>query len=361
MHVAAIFPQLVPAALSLYLRWFPLRQALSRNPIEIEGGMATETLAQYSLSEFAVDVRLGLTKDGQKEIPSKYFYDEVGSALFEVITTLPEYGLFRADERLLRENAETVAETLSPGQVVVAELGSGSGRKTFWMLEALAKRQPVVYRPIEISQKALEQCSKGSGQLHNVQVRPLQEPYLDGLLSVAAARRPGDQLLVLFLGSTIGNFESRAAEQFLSEVRRRLVPGDSLLLSADLEKPLGQLLAAYDDPLGVTASFNLNVLARMNRELDADFDLSGFRHLARYDAAERRVEMHLLSTRAQRVAIPRAHCSVSFVEGETIWTESSHKYQPEQLKQMGCRNGFRPIRQWLDPEWAFAQTLFVAE
>ena len=322
--------------------------------------MATSTLAKYSLSEFAEDVRSGLTKDGQKEIPSKYLYDEVGSALFEVITVLPEYGLFRADERLLRQNAETIAASLS-SRVVVAELGSGTGKKTFWLLDALATRRPIVYRPIEISQKALDQCSKELRQIQNVNVKPLQQPYLDGLFSVAAARQPGEQVLVLFLGSTIGNFGWQAAELFLAEVRQALIPGDALLLSADLEKPLSQLLPAYDDPLGVTASFDLNVLARMNRELDADFDLSAFRHLGRYDTAERRVEMHLLSTRAQRVAIPRAHCSVSFVEGETIWTESSHKYRPEELKEMGRRCGFRPLRQWLDAEWAFAQTLFVAQ
>jgi L-histidine N-alpha-methyltransferase len=323
--------------------------------------MATPTLAKYSLSEFAEDVRWGLTKDGQKEILSKYLYDEVGSALFEVITVLPEYGLFRADERLLKENAKSIAASLECEAIVVAELGSGTGRKTAWLLDALAKKQPIVYSPIEISAKALDQCSKELGQLHNVDVRPLQQPYLDGLLSVAAARAAGEQLLVLFLGSTIGNFERRAAELFLTEVRQALMPGDALLLSADLEKPLSRLLPAYDDPLGVTASFDLNVLARINRELEADFDLSAFRHLARYDAAERRVEMHLLSTRAQRVTIPRAHCSVPFIEGETIWTESSHKYRPEELKEMGRRSGFRPLRQWLDAEWAFAQTLFVAE
>jgi L-histidine Nalpha-methyltransferase len=323
--------------------------------------MATPTLAKYSLSEFAEDVRWGLTKDGQKEIHSKYLYDEVGSALFEVITVLPEYGLFRADERLLRENAESIAASLECEAIVVAELGSGTGRKTAWLLDALAKKLPIVYSPIEISAKALDQCSKELGQIHNVELRPLQQPYLDGLLSVAAARKPGEQLLVLFLGSTIGNFEWRAAELFLTEVRQALIPGDTLLLSADLEKPLSQLLPAYDDPLGVTACFDLNVLARMNRELDANFDLSAFRHLARYDAAERRIEMHLLSTRAQRVTIPRANCSVPFIEGETIWTESSHKFRPKELKEMGRRSGFRPLRQWLDAEWAFAQALFVAE
>lgn len=323
--------------------------------------MAAEALAQCALTEFAIDVRLGLTKKGQKEIPSKYLYDEVGSALFEAITVLPEYGLFRADERLLRQNAETVAATLLPGRVVVAELGSGSGRKTFWILDALAREQLTVYHPIEISPKSLEQCSRELGQLRNVEVKAVQLPYLEGLSSVAAARIPGERLLVLFLGSTIGNFNGCAAERFLTEVRQALTVGDALLLSADLEKPLSQLLPAYDDPLGVTASFDLNVLARMNRELEADFDLSAFRHLARYDEAERRIEMHLISTRAQAVAIPQARCSVSFVEGETIWTESSHKYGPGEVMEMGRRSGFRPLKQWIDREWAFAQTLFVAE
>jgi L-histidine Nalpha-methyltransferase len=323
--------------------------------------MLVDTLAQDSITEFATDVRQGLTKKGQKEIPSKYLYDEVGFALFEVITLLPEYGLFRADERLLRENAETIAATLEPERVVVAELGSGSGRKTFWTLQALARRQATVYHPIEISPKALDQCSRELSQLHNVSVRPVRQPYLEGLLSVAAARKSGERLLVLFLGSTIGNFHECAAQRFLTEVRQVLTAGDALLLSADLEKPPAQLLPAYDDPLGVTASFNLNVLARMNRKLESDFDLSAFRHLARYDEQERRIEMHLVSTRAQIVTIPRAGCSVSFTEGETIWTESSHKYQPGELMKMGRRSGFRPLRQWLDREWAFAQTLFVAD
>jgi L-histidine Nalpha-methyltransferase len=322
--------------------------------------MASATLAQKSLTEFAVDVRLGLTKTGQKEIPSKYLYDEVGSVLFEVITVLPEYGLFRADERLIRQNAQAIAAMLPAEHIVVAELGSGSGRKSSLVLEALAKEEPAVYRPIEISAKALDQCLKEMGQLNNVEVRPLQQTYIDGLISVAAERTPGERLVVLFLGSTIGNFESCAAANFLAEMRRLLEPGDALLLSTDLEKPVSQLLPAYDDPLGVTAAFDLNVLARINRELDADFDLCSFRHAARYDAAHRRVEMHLVSTHSQRVTIPRAKCEVSFAEGETIWTESSHKFHPGEVIEMGRRSGFRVLRQWLDYEWPFAQTLFVA-
>src|SRR5438445_13665800 len=147
--------------------------------------MLVETPAQESIAGFGIDARLGLTKKGQKGIPSKYLYDEVGFALFEVITLLPEYGLFRADERLLRENAETIAAALEPERVVVAELGSGSGRKTSWMLEALATQRPTVYHPIEISRKALDQCSRQFGQLRNVEIRPVQQPYLQGVLSVA--------------------------------------------------------------------------------------------------------------------------------------------------------------------------------
>lgn len=323
--------------------------------------MLIETLQPSSIAEFAADVRAGLMKEGQKEIPSRYFYDEVGSALFEAITTLPEYGLFRADERLLRENAGEISRSLPPGPVVVAELGSGSGKKASWVLEAFARRQPIVYRPIEVSQSALEQCSRELGRLHNVSVRPLQQPYLDGLISVASERRPGERLLVLFLGSTIGNFERQEAERFLADVRRIIEAGDALLLGVDLEKPVSQLLPAYDDPLGVTASFNLNLLARINRELDADFDLSAFCHAARYDEEQHRIEMHLVSKRAQTARIPRAGCSVALAAGESVWTESSHKYLPDEAMEMGRRNGFRPERQWIDPEWAFAETLFFAE
>lgn len=323
--------------------------------------MLTHAPAQYSVSEFAADARLGLTKDGQKEILSKYLYDEIGSELFEVITLLPEYGLFRADQRLLRENAHAIVRSVMPEHVVVAELGSGSGKKTSWLLEALAKRQQTAYHPIEISQKALDQCWKELRQIPNLRINSRRQPYLEGLLSVAAGRRRGERLLVLFLGSTIGNFDRPVAERFLQEVRRVLAASDTLLLGTDLEKPASQLLPAYDDALGVTAAFNLNVLARMNRELDADFDLSAFRHRAHYNSEERRIEMHLESTRVQTVEIPRSGCSVSFLKGETIWTESSHKYRREEVVDMARRSGFGLLKQWIDPEWAFAESLFIAE
>lgn len=322
--------------------------------------MATTVLAQYSQSDLAADVRAGLVRPGQKELPSKYLYDEVGSALFEVISALPEYGLTRADEYLLRRHAGEIVGRLE-SQVLVAELGSGSGKKTRWILEALASRQFTTYCPIEISPTALARCESELGQIEYVSIVGYERPYLDGLLAAAASRREKQHLLVLFLGSTIGNFDRDAGERFLTEVRRILRPGDALLLGTDLEKPRPQLLAAYSDSIGVTAAFNLNLLARINRELDADFDLSAFRHEVRYDEHERRVEMHLRSTRDQCVAIPRAGCAVFFAEGETIWTESSHKYRAEEIPVMGRRTGFRCDAQWLESEWLFAENLLVAE
>jgi L-histidine Nalpha-methyltransferase len=322
--------------------------------------MFTETIAQYSIAEFAGEVRAGLTRPGQKELPSKYFYDEVGSALFEVITLLPEYGLSRADERLLREHAEAMVRPLSSAPLVVAELGSGSGKKTRWILEAIARREPTTYYPIEISPAALTQCAKELGQLDRVSVIGVERAYVEGLASVVADRRADQRLLVLFLGSTIGNFDRGPAQKFLGEVRRRLQPGDALLLGADLVKPLEQLLRAYDDSLGVTAAFNMNLLARINRELGADFDLRAFEHFARYDEIERRIEMHLVSRRRQEVSIPGAGCSVFFKEGETIWTESSYKYTADEIVQMGETCGFRAETQWVDEEWPFAETLMIA-
>ena len=322
--------------------------------------MATAVIAQHSRPDLAGEVRAGLCRPGQKELPSKYLYDEIGSALFEVVSVLPEYGLTRADERLLQRHAADIVSRLKP-QVLVAELGSGSGKKTRWLLEALAARQCTTYCPIEISPTALARCETELGQIACVSIVGFERPYLDGLLAAAARRNENDHLLVLFLGSTIGNFDRDAGERFLTEVRRILFPGDALLLGTDLEKPLPQLLAAYDDPLGVTAAFNLNLLARINRELGANFDLRAFRHEARYNTAHQRVEMHLRSMRDQTVAIPRSRCSVSFLKDETIWTESSHKYRAEAIPAMAQRNGFRCDSQWIDAEWPFAESLLIAE
>jgi dimethylhistidine N-methyltransferase len=322
--------------------------------------MLTQSIVASPTYEFAADVRAGLTKPQQKELLSKYLYDDVGSALFEVISFLPEYGLTRADERLLRRHSRDIVELL-PTPVAVAELGSGSGKKTRWILEALCRRQRTSYYPIEISHTALAMCARELGDIDSVSILGFEREYLDGLLEVAAQRRRGQHLLVLFLGSTIGNFDRPAGVNFLREVRHILVPGDAMLLGTDLEKSSSQLIAAYDDPLGVTAAFNLNLLARINRELEADFDLSHFKHVARINHEARSVEMHLLSTHQQTVTIPGSELLVEFLEGETIWTESSHKYSADDAFQLARDSGFVCRAQWLDDEWPFAESLLIAQ
>ena len=322
--------------------------------------MATPALSLRHVSEFAADVRAGLTKPGQRELPSKYLYDEVGSALFEAISVLPEYGLTRADARLLQKYAREIVGRL-PSPLLVAELGSGSGKKTRWILEALARRQKTYYYPIEISPHALAACEKELGQIDLVSVVGYERPYLEGLRAVAEGRNQWDHLLALFLGSTIGNFDRDAGELFLREMREILRPGDALLLGVDLEKSGELQLLAYDDPAGVTAAFNLNLLARMNRELGADFNLQAFEHRAPYNHAERRIEMHLVSRCSQHVSIPGAGCNVFFDRGETVWTESSYKYRTAEVLQMAREVAFRPDAQWQDGEWPFAETLMIAE
>jgi L-histidine Nalpha-methyltransferase len=318
---------------------------------------AIPTNATY---EFAAEVRAGLTRSGQKELLSKYLYDDIGSALFEVISYLPEYGLTRADERLLRRHGDEIVDRLA-GPIAVAELGSGSGKKTRWVLEALCRRQRTFYYPVEISHSALVMCERELRDIDSISIVGFEREYLDGLLEVAAYRKPGQHLLVLFLGSTIGNFDRPAGAKFLAEVRRILEPGDSLLLGTDLEKSADQLIHAYDDELGVTAAFNLNLLARINRELDADFALDQFAHVARINREARSVEMHLQSKRQQVVTIPAAEVVIAFEEGETIWTESSHKYSAEEIFDMARAAGFRCDAQWIDQQWPFAENLLVAE
>jgi L-histidine N-alpha-methyltransferase len=322
--------------------------------------MLVQAITPKASYEFAADVRTGLTRPDQKELLSKYLYDEVGSALFEVISHLPEYGLTRADERLLRRHGNDIVERLAT-PISVAELGSGSGRKTRHILEALCRRQRTAYYPIEISPSALAMCERELSDIESISILGFEREYLDGLLEVAAQRRSGQHLFVLFLGSTIGNFDRPAGLNFLTEVRRILQPGDSLLLGTDLEKSSAQLLHAYDDELGVTAAFNLNLLVRINRELDADFDLAQFEHVARINREARSVEMHLRSMCRQTVNIPAAELVVEFLEDETIWTESSHKYSPEEVFSMASTAGFRCEAQWIDEQWPFAENLLIAE
>lgn len=313
-----------------------------------------------TVGEFAVAVGHSLRKMGQRELPSAYLYDELGTALFEAITVLPEYGLTRAEERLLRRHAGDMLGHLPP-PVAVVELGSGSGRKTRWILEALAAREPVAYFPIDISAAALIKCRQELGHIGALSIVGLERSYLEGLEEAVTRRRPNQALLVLFLGSTIGNFTPPAAENFLQDIRRNLRPGDALLLGVDVKKSIQDMLLAYDDPTGVTAAFNLNLLARINRELGGDFVLPHFEHHIRYQEIDGRIEMHLRSTRRQTVSIQAADFTCTFKEGETIWTEACYKFRIEDIPGMARRTGFLCEAQWVDTEWAFAENLLIAD
>jgi len=314
----------------------------------------TERTLDDARAQFACDVRAGLTKPHQKELPSKYLYDELGTSLFEAITHLPEYGLTRADIRLLRDHARDIARVFD-APPVVSELGSGTGQKSRIILEALPSTR---FYPIDLSEDALAACKRELADL--AAVSTVTADYFAGLAQVNAQRRDGERLLLLFLGSTIGNFERPCAREFLAELRDRLQPGDAFLLGADLVKPVAQLITAYDDPAGVTAAFDLNLLGRINRELEGGFDLRAFEHQARYNESDRRIEMHLRSRIDQSVTIALADLTVRFAEGESIWTESSHKFDAAELDAMAAEAGFSVHATWVDHEWPFAETLWIA-
>jgi len=301
-------------------------------------------------------VRAGLTKP-QKELHSKYFYDDLGSALFEAITHLPEYGLTRADERLLRVHAADISKLISTPCAVI-ELGSGTGKKTRSILTALQPPSGLLrFFPIDVSADALAHCAHDLADVADV--HPLKQSYLDGMASAVAERKPGESLLVLFLGSTIGNFERPCAAGFLRNLSQCLHRGDALLVGADLVKDPERMLAAYGDPTGLTAAFNLNILGRINRELGADFELRNFMHEATWNEPGHRIEMHLRSRKDQTVSIAEANITVHFHSGETIWTESSHKFQLPEMTELASQTGFQVAAQWVDQEWPFVESLWT--
>jgi L-histidine Nalpha-methyltransferase len=321
--------------------------------------MLTHLISTAAAGDFALDVRIGLSKKDQKELPSKYLYDSLGTALFEAICSLPEYGVTRAEERILHRHASEIVSRM-PADVIVAEMGSGTGRKTRLILEALCRKQPTSYYPIEISSTALAMCERELRDIHCISIVGFESEYLEGLLEVAARRKEGQHLMVLFLGGTIGNFDGDSSIDFLRRLRAILREGDSLLVGTDMEKSADVLVKAYDDSLGVTAAFNRNLLARINRELDGDFDLRRYKHRAIFNEQTRSIEMHLLSTAKQTVTIARAGISIRMDQEETIWTETSHKYSHAELYVIAEKSGFRREAQWIDHAWPFAENLWVA-
>jgi L-histidine Nalpha-methyltransferase len=320
-----------------------------------------QSVSQSNSDRFANDVGLGLTED-PKSLSPKYFYDALGSQLFEAICLLPEYYLTRAETEIFQSHAaEIIAQMQAPSAPVgIVELGSGSSIKTRLLIEAILARQDRLhYRPIDISATILEQSAgKLLGDYPNLYITANVSDYTEGLSSVV--RRDGERIFVLFLGSNIGNYMPEEGRSLLTQIRRTLRPGDGLLLGADLKKSPAILEPAYNDALGVTAAFNLNLLLRINRELDADFDPARFEHRAVYNEREGRVEIFIVSRAAQSVRIKKIGVRVEFREGELIHTENSYKYDPAQLEALARETGFKPNRSWFDSEKRFSCNLWAA-
>jgi L-histidine Nalpha-methyltransferase len=313
------------------------------------------------LAEFAADVRRDLAL-APKQLQSKYLYDALGSSLFEAICRLPWYRITRAESRLLSGHAADVVAALGEdGAATIVELGCGSGEKLVVLAEALqAAGGSARVHLIDVSSQALEQTEQRLTGLRHFSVVGHQSTYEVGLRRAAAARTDDGPMLVLLLGSNIGNFDAPAALDFLRRIRLALQPGDLMLLGADLVKPERELQLAYADPLGVTAAFNKNLLVRINHELEANFNLAAFDHLAVWNGAEQRIEMHLVSRAAQTVAIRAAGITVAFERGERIWTESSYKYEPNQIERMAVETSFAIRDQWIDTDARFALSLMTA-
>ncbi len=321
---------------------------------------ATHSTGSANLEDaFAADVRAGLTATPKKLLP-KYFYDALGSVLFEAICHLPEYYPTRAETEIFRHHSSDIVSSLT-GRLGLVELGSGSSVKTRYLIEALLARQSELhYQPLDISATMLEQSAvellKSYPALH---ITAQARDYTQGLGLIERAE--GERLLALFLGSNIGNYDPPEALALLKQIRQALRVGDGLLLGADLKKSVAMLEAAYADALGVTAAFNLNLLLRINRELEANFDLKQFAHRAVYNHEPGRVEMHLVSLVTQTISINALGLQIEMREGETIHTENSYKYDQEQLTRMAVTAGFRVARVWLDAGERFSCNLWLAE
>lgn len=308
-------------------------------------------------ASFAQDVAAGLQAT-PKRLPSKYFYDELGSALFDAITLLPEYYLTRAETEILQEWGWEIVRALG-NPVEFLELGSGSAAKTRILIqEALRVQRTLRYSPIDISGEALRASAEALIKAFPaLTVRAYEGDYFS-ILGDADLTREG-KVLAMFMGSNIGNYEPDAANELLRAIRASLKPGDGLLLGADLKKDPRELELAYDDPAGVTAAFNKNVLARVNRELGGNFDLRDFAFVARYEEEYGRIASYLQAKRAHHVHISQLGITASFEQGESINTECSYKYSPADLQALGESAGMQLVRTWTDARERFSVNLYT--
>lgn len=313
----------------------------------------------------ATAVREGLSSR-PKRLPAWLFYDRAGSKLFDAITRLPEYYPTRTERGIFFLASDEIVDLARDGRRLrIAELGAGSAEKTRLLLRAAVERQDaVIYEPVDVSASALDVAKRRiEREIPGVTVAPRVMDYTDGdgRRLHLGAMDSDEKRLILYIGSSIGNFEPTEAERLLCRVRAGLEVGDSMLLGVDLVKDKAMLVAAYDDARGVTAAFNRNVLVRLNRELDAEFDVEAFEHRAVWNQAKSRMEMHLVSRCAQQVNIDELDLTVEFAAGETIHTENSYKYRPGQAEALLAKTGFRPVETWTDAKGWFAVCLGRAE
>jgi dimethylhistidine N-methyltransferase len=312
------------------------------------------TIAPHIARPLIATVFEGLS-EGQKELPSILLYDERGSRLFERICEQPEYYLTRAETALLERHGAEIGELCGP-QAALVEYGSGSGRKTQLLLANL--RDPAIYVPIDIDAAQLDWAAlELRRRFPTLRIVSLSQDFLQPVVLPAAAAR-ARRRIGFFSGSTIGNFRSLEAVALLNAIRESMGPQGALLIGVDLEKDPAVLERAYDDAAGVTAAFNLNVLARLNRELDATFDLDAFRHRALWNDAKKRIEMELVSLRAQTPTV--AGIGVALAEGETIRTEYCHKYTLDGFASLARVAGWAVRRVWIEPEWQYSLQLLEA-
>ncbi|MEJ2644553.1 MAG: L-histidine N(alpha)-methyltransferase [Gammaproteobacteria bacterium] len=302
------------------------------------------------VADLAQDARDGLI-ERPRSLPPKYFYDDRGSRLFDAICDTPEYYPTRTENALLERYAAQIMAAADPEHII--EFGSGTSRKTLHLLEACAAE--ACYWPFDVCESMLRESGSALVESYDwLQVNALVGDYLGGL---ARLPRPEGKRLLVFLGGTIGNFEPGQAHEFLCEVRESMEPGDTLLLGADRVKDPHILHAAYNDAAGITAEFNLNLLRVLNRELEADFDLGGFRHQARYNRALEQIEMYLVARRAQQVRLGALDADLEFANGEAILTEISRKFTPASLESLLGAAGLVVDRHFEPPNGYFSLVL----
>lgn len=309
--------------------------------------METETWTSAGIVE---DTRRGLLDD-PKWLSSLYFYDKHGSELFDAICDTPEYYPTRTEAAILEANAEAILDAVGR-HVVLAELGSGASRKTRIMLEALLAHGDGTYLPVDVSKRFLDDVAEGLRRdFPGLDVQPIAAEYRDGLRAIG--KHPG-QKLVMFLGSSLGNFEPKEQQQLLQAAHDALAPGDCFLLGTDLVKDAQVLHDAYNDGAGVTAAFNKNILTHLNARLDGDADLDAWEHHAFWNPEKSRIEMHLRSRKDQTLHFAKAELSVDVTEGETIHTENSYKFTREGLQELVAPTGWRLEQGWCDENDWFA-------